>query len=238
MSVQAKLDKILLTLDKLTVRLDNIETKLENFNERLNLVEQKLEKKCQEFESALSTAVSKPHLEALEAKFNNFVESINADQLMREAYEKRLNILIHGLPEKDNAWETREKTRIVFDNFLREGLKLDPSTVNLDDIHRLPQGPHRTGKIRPIIIKMATNMDKQKIYSSLKNLKNYNTARSSNANDSSPVFVTDHLPKLFQNQKKALIPHFKEARSQNKKTYWKAENGQYHLYINNRIFIP
>ena len=87
---------------------------------------------------------------------------------MREAYEKRLNILIHGLPEKDNAWETREKTRIVFDNFLREGLKLDPSTVNLDDIHRLPQGPHRTGKIRPIIIKMATNMDKQKIYSSLK----------------------------------------------------------------------
>ena len=142
MSVQAKLDKILLTLDKLTVRLDNIETKLENFNERLNLVEQKLEKKCQEFESALSTAVSTPHLEALEAKFNNFVESINADQLMREAYEKRLNILIHGLPEKDNAWETREKTRIVFDNFLREGLKLDPSTVNLDDIHCLPQGPH------------------------------------------------------------------------------------------------
>ena len=46
-----------------------------------------------------------------------------------------------------------------------------------------------------------------------------------------PVYVSDHLPVEFLRQKKALMPQFKIARNNSQKTYWRAENGNYVLYI-------
>ena len=48
-----------------------------------------------------------------------------------------------------------------------------------------------------------------------------------------PQYITEHLPKPFQKKKKLLLPAFKAARQQKKKTNWVAENGHYNLYINN-----
>jgi len=56
---------------------------------------------------------------------------------MREAYSKRLHLLIHGIEEKcDNVWETKTETRETFNIFL---IKLDPESIKLVDSHRLPQ---------------------------------------------------------------------------------------------------
>ena len=74
------------------------------------------------------------------------------------------------------------------------------------------------------------------IYSKLKNLKYYNEARKSQ--NKRPHYITEHLPKQFQLERKVLLPHFKEARRLNKKTSWKAENGHYNMYIDNAKFQP
>ena len=79
-------------------------------------------------------------------------------------------------------------------------------------------------------------IDQRIIFSKLKNLKYYNEARKSK--NKQPHYITEHLPKQFQVERKALLPHFKEARRLNKKTSWKEENGHYNLYIDNVKFQP
>ena len=70
----------------------------------------------------------------------NFVENEHKELRMRESYSKRLNLLIHGLEETESGvWETMAQTQEIYDNFMKQGLKLDPTTIPLVDIHRLPQ---------------------------------------------------------------------------------------------------
>ena len=110
-------------------------------------------------------------------------------------------MLIHGLEEsKANAWEGAGETRLIFENFLTEGLKIqDASAVGLVDIHRLPQHPvYKNGKkvSRPIIVKLDSAFSKRTIFKSLKHLKEYNKDPEKN------VYVTEHLPKPFYEEKK------------------------------------
>ena len=56
-------------------------------------------------------------------------------------------------------------------------------------------------------------MERKRIFSSLKHLKKFNEERS--ASNSPSIYVTEHLPKEFQIQKKSLMPQFKEARKLN-----------------------
>ena len=61
--------------------------------------------------------------------------------VMRKSYEKRMNILIHGLAENfTSAWETRETTKSVIHQFMRNGLKIkDTKKIIMADYHRLRQ---------------------------------------------------------------------------------------------------
>ena len=128
---------------------------------------------------------------------------------MRESCSRRLNLLIHGLKEKksiDN--ETKLETCEIFTDFLSNGLQVDPTKIQLVDIHRLPQPPvSRNGKrvTRPIIIKLANAMDKQIIMANLKHLKLYNEALKRFDHETrtnykietmkpKKVFVAEHLP--------------------------------------------
>ena len=108
----------------------------------------------------------------------NQAERAKRDSLQRESYCKRFNLLIHGLDEsKDSPWEPNAETQIIFNEFLTQGLHLDPIEIPLVDIHRLPQRPivkNRKSFIRPIVIKLLNTADKHKIMKSLGNLKAYN----------------------------------------------------------------
>ena len=55
---------------------------------------------------------------------------------MKESYDKRLNILIHGLKEDGNqARQKTDKTVKKFQNFLKKALKIqDPENVDYVDI--------------------------------------------------------------------------------------------------------
>ena len=91
---------------------------------------------------------------------------------MKESYDKRLNILIHGIQEdNNNVWEKREKTIDKFHKFLKNSLKISPNKIKLSDIYRLPQQPiTKNGRPvhRPIIVKLLTIHDKNLIFKSEK----------------------------------------------------------------------
>ena len=117
------------------------------------------------------------------------------------------------------AWETRNTTNIIFKKFLSEGLKIEnPEDLPLVDIHRLPQHPIYRNKVkvnRPIVIKLYNNEDKRWLLSHLRHLKEYNNERKRRNDSIGTVFVTDHLPKIHYDQKKALMPLFNLARKEN-----------------------
>ena len=71
----------------------------------------------------------------------------------------------------------REKTIEKFQNFLKNGLKLNPNEIKFSDIHRLPQQPiTKNGRPvhQPIIVKLLTIYDKNLIFKSARNLGPYN----------------------------------------------------------------
>ena len=144
--------------------------------------------------------------------------------MAKEAYSKRLNLLVHGLPESmDSAWETREETIQVFNKFMIEGLKIqDPSDFKIVDIHRLPQ--HLVFKnvikqTRPVIIKLNFIFDKKTIFSSVKHLKSYNASQTATnvsidhlRTRPTAIYVTDHLPAAFLVQRQRFLPFYKQAK--------------------------
>ena len=124
-----------------------------------------------------------------------------------------------------------------FHDFLKNGLQIqDPDAVEVVDIHRLPQHPvQRFGRnvVRPIIIKLLTMQDKTLISNSAKHLKAYNSKRISEDATSPHIFITEHLPKKFQEQRKRLLPIFKDAKRKQQRTCWKAIEGNYYvLFVN------
>ena len=48
------------------------------------------------------------------------------------------------------------------------------------------------------------------------------------------AYIIDHLPAKFQEQRKFLLPYYKEAKNNKKKTMLKALNGYYTLFIDNK----
>ena len=148
------------------------------------------------------------------------------------------NLLIHRLKEnKMNQFESRKETYAFFTRFLQEALGLGPDSIQLADIHRLRQHTiSKNGKrtTRPII-KLSSVFNKNIILRSLKKLKSYNLKLSSSmGNDFEYIFVTEHLPKNLQLQKKCLLPAFKQAKSERKRATWQIDNAEYCVYVEGR----
>ena len=101
MSVEAKLDQILVCLETLTKRLDAIDAKYETVNARINEVEEKFDAKLNEVEHQVKDKVCRNEFNHLENQFKKQIESVYEENLMKETYDKRLNLLIHGLEESE-----------------------------------------------------------------------------------------------------------------------------------------
>ena len=131
-------------------------------------------------------------------------------------------VLLHGIEEDgDSVWETRDVTLQKIHDFMKEGLQIvDLTFITLTDYHRIPQQPvyRNNCKVnRPIIVKLCNSNDKRLFFSKLKNLKQYNDTRKTR--DLKPHYITDHLPKLFQQERKSLLPYFKQARRMQQKLF-------------------
>ena len=139
-TVQTKLDKLIKAVEEVTIRLDNLGGKFDSLSERLNKLENKLEHKYVELEEAVEAKLAdvKERLRKLEKL------QIDAEKaaLMQDSYNKRLNILIHGVEENERSvWENHEETLQKFENFLTKALDIDPDNVEIADVQHLPQKP-------------------------------------------------------------------------------------------------
>ena len=131
---------------------------------------------------------------------------------MKDLYSKRLNVLIRGLkeapakPGEENLGESRADTLIIFRRFLSEGLQIvEPSSISLVDIYRFPQRQSQVefGKIKaiPMIVKLATQDDKNRIYQLLQFLKFYNLQNVNpyTGKRNPNVYVIDHFLENLRN---------------------------------------
>ena len=261
------LSEISNTLKELSTKFGALENSVAAVSRRLNEIDTKLSQRCDSIDAAMKEKVDlvffkkleikvtslETQVKAFESYFGKKVEDLehethkhdkqlndaDLEKIRSEAYSKRFNLLVHGLPEDSNvAWETRNTTNIIFKKFLSEGLKIEnPEDLPLVDIHRLPQHPIYRNKVkvnRPIIIKLYNNEDKRWLLSHLRHLKEYNNERKRGNDSLGSVFVTDHLPKIYYDQKKALMPLFNLARKEKKKTSWGFDKGNYCLFINGK----
>ena len=227
-------------LDQILQKLDALEKKVDSFNSRIFKLENKtaaLERNLTAKEETIDILDEKMN------KFEKFMLEYEKTAIMQESYNKRLNVLIHGIKEDEgNAWEKREATVQKFKSFLNDGLNINPDDIELVDIHRLPQYPlKKNGKTmhRPIIVKLINTQDKNRIFNSAKNLKTYNEMRRSYDEYFPYVYVTEHLPAKFQKQRKLLLNEFKEAKRNKQSAYWRAVDGNYCLFVEGvKINLP
>ena len=79
------------------------------------------ENESKEIDNILNTIADIDRIKQLKEKIKSFKElQLNCEKalLMQEYYDKKLNILIHGIEENNNdVWEKREKTNKKFQDF-------------------------------------------------------------------------------------------------------------------------
>ena len=228
----------------LEAKVDKLDSKLDKFDKRLNELEEQCKSKLEQLDDNLVEKADNCELEELGAAVQKLEESKQEHdkmEFMRESYDKRFNVLIHGLLEDpQNVWETPLQTLAQIHKFMKEALLItDPTMITLADYHRLPQRPIYKEELRvhgPIIIKLTNAADKRRIFTNLKYLKTFNETRREQ--NQRPAYVTEHLPKQFQNERK-LLPFFNEARKRKQTTMWKPVDGHYALYIDgNKVELP
>ena len=141
--------------------MDSFDQKFSDLSLRLKELEGKCDNRNDEVENLLSAKVDLTTFQQLKDKLTvleNFKSNYEKAQIMQETYDKRLNILIHGMKENsDSPWEKHEKSLDKFHDFLKNGLQIEnPDAVEVVDIHRLPQHPvQRFGRnvVGPIIVR-------------------------------------------------------------------------------------
>ena len=197
----------------MSTRIERIENKIDNFESRLNQIESTLNKRIEKLDNKVKHIPTQDNLIKLENRVKQIEQTLKInkkEELLRELYSKRLNILIHGLDESKEAWETTAQTKTVLTKFFTEGLEIDLNSLSLVDCHRLPQRPiFKEGQkiTRPIILKLANAFDKRFIFKAASKLKNYNMqdsghSLSSNEKTNKSVYITEHLPHVLYQQKK------------------------------------
>ena len=130
----------------------------------MDLLEAEFVSRCKKIDDTINSKADKVMVSQLNDKvklFENFKSNHEKTILMKESYDKRINVLIHGVQEDpDNAWENRETTIEKFQTFLKNGLKIpDQVKIKISDIHRLPQYFNKKNVRsvhRPIINKLQT----------------------------------------------------------------------------------
>ena len=221
-SVDQKLDLLINSITKIEKKLDGFGESINKLEEIYKNQENRIEERFQRLNDYFEEKVKILSNRILDAE--TFKTNFKKAEVMRENYEKRMNILIHEIEEDTKSvWDSNIETRIKFNNFISGALKLDPTAIAIADIHRLPQRPKFKDGIkvtRPIIVKLVHTKDKNLIYQNLRELKSFNEEKKKKSIvNARPVYITDHFPKLFLRQKKALLPQFKQARKNKQKVF-------------------
>jgi len=122
MNLEDKINKILKKLVNIEGRLEKIDDKFNSIIARIDSLESKFEEKTNTIDNVLSdkadiqtTNKLMERIELLEKFKLNYENAI----IIKESYDKRLNVLIHDIPaDQGNVWEKCETTIKKFQDFL------------------------------------------------------------------------------------------------------------------------
>ena len=104
-----KINTILTIINKMLTRIERIEKKIDNFESRLNQIESTLNKRIKILDKKVKYLPTQDDRIKLEKRVKQIEQTLKInkkEELLRKLYSKRLNILIHGLNESKEAWET------------------------------------------------------------------------------------------------------------------------------------
>ena len=138
---------------------------------------------------------------------NKRLTKLENEAVLGQLHDRQLNCLIHGKVEtvkNETKTESLKKIRDVLQDELGDDMVII-------DGHRLPQKPKvdATGP-RPLIFKVATMKMKNDIFNAA---KAFNLGKQKEEK----ITVTSHLPRLFQEQRKKLLPKYIAAKKADKK---------------------
>ena len=148
-----------LTMNSLNAKLDSIlknqreiKTTVEKLNElpaKVAALESFKEEQIETNKlSEANMAAVKQRLAVLENQDKLRKENERKQRILKELYERRLNLLLHG--SDDTAWESRKASKQHVLNFLKDVLKLqNVSDIVLVDVHRLPQNRINSSSAQP-----------------------------------------------------------------------------------------
>ena len=162
MAQKNKWDQLFKEISDIKYQNTKIEAKLDSSIHRL---EQKLENLTQYVNQQLEFAKQKTSLVEIKLqteteKFKTFEKKYVKDQILSDLHSKRNNLIIYGLPERDqNEW--RDKSRQLVKNFLKDQLKIDQD-IAVVDAHRLRPRETNDGKpikSRPLLFKLSYDKD-------------------------------------------------------------------------------
>ena len=108
-SLDQKLDNLLIVMEGVTSRLDKLDMKFGKLENGINNLERKVEQRYDELKQA--TDIKILGLTEKIKQLENYKADSEKAALMQESCNKRLNILIHGIEEDDDCvWESHKKT--------------------------------------------------------------------------------------------------------------------------------
>jgi len=112
--------------------MKDIDAKLDSVSTRLDTLESNFKNKCDEIDELKNSKADSNVVDEFKGKIGlleNFKVNYEKAQIMKESYDKRLNVLIHGVKEdNNNAWKKRETPVQKFEDFLENGLKIKDLT--------------------------------------------------------------------------------------------------------------
>ena len=118
-----------------------------------------------------------------------------------EYHSRRNNIIVEGLPEKEN--ENKEILQASVRELLNKKLDVNPPT---DDMHRL--GKKAGKKLRPVLIKLKSHVDKPDCIRAAPRLKGTN------------IYINDDVSRATQQIRKSKMPELKQNRQQGMLAYF------------------
>ena len=186
--------------NQLEGKVNLITTRVDGLENRLNVVEEKSKK-----------------LSVLEKSYQAAIKKTKNTGVMAEYKSKELNVIFNNVPQdtlQEKMTDSLQKARAV----LKDVLKID-DVVEITHAHRLPNGGSELR--RPLIIKVASMFEKDKLWKNIKNVNAYNDGKLDT--DKRYVELT-HLPKKLFVDKMSLKDDFKKYKNNGKKPRWRLDS--------------
>ena len=146
--MEKKIDAVLSSIKVLTKRVKIIEDKFERYKSRILSIDRRLgqqDEKINNLTYELDTVVKLSDFNEIRDRvkcLEKVADDARREALRQKSYNKRLNLLIHGVDElPDTVWETKLQTHMKVYEVFKEGLKIDLNSIKLVDIQRLQQRP-------------------------------------------------------------------------------------------------